>query len=181
MKSNATTAGVLALTAALLIGNALAAADDDKAKDEPKDDVKSLREDLDKLKKRVDLDSRLNNIELKTINERLERIEAALEKLDGKARSRTSSSFTPRGDTGTLRLDNRMAVEAEVTIDGTSYRVPAGSVRTLTEQPAGTFSYTVTGTGLGTARKRTVLSRGETLTVRITPPPVTALRVIYDE
>lgn len=164
-----TGAGVLALTAALLIGNTITAAD----KDEPKDDLKSLREDLNALKSKAALDAKLTNTELKLINDRLERIEQAIDKLNGKTRTRTSSSFTPRtADTGTLRLDNRMAVEASVTLDGVTYRVPALSVRTLRDQPAGTLEYAVSGNGMGTARRRTVLNRNETLTVTITPPVV---------
>src|SRR5262245_36460288 len=146
MKRTATSAGVLALLAALLIGQATAA-----DKDDAKDDMKTLREDLDALKRKVELDSKLTNTELKLINERLERIEQALDRLNGKTRTRASSSFTPAGgNLGTLRLDNRMAVEAAVTVDGVTYRVPPLSTHVLRDRPAGTFDYTVTGPGMGT-------------------------------
>jgi hypothetical protein len=55
-------------------------------------------------------------------------------------------------------------------VDGVTYRVPALSTRVLRDRPAGTFEYTVSGSGMGTARRRTVLARDETLTVTITPP-----------
>jgi hypothetical protein len=169
MTRTGTGAAVLALFAALLIGQATAA-----DKDEAKDDLKTLREDLDKLKSKVELDSRLTNTELRLINERLDRIEQAIERLNGRSRTRTSSSFTP-STTGTLRLANRMAVDASVTVDGVTYRVPPLSTRTLRDRAAGTVEYTVTGPGMGTRRRRTVLNRNETLTVTITPPPVVTL------
>jgi hypothetical protein len=117
---------------------------------------------------------RLTGAELKLINERLDRIERALDRLDGKTRTTTRSAFAP-SSTGTLRLDNRMAVEAAVTIEGVTIRIPPLSRRTLRDRPAGPVEYTVTGPGMGTARRRTVLNSNETLTVTITPPPFVTL------
>jgi hypothetical protein len=168
MTRTGTGAAALALFAALLIGQAPAA----EERDAPKDDLKTLRDDLEKLKGKTELDARLTNAELRLINGRLDRIEQALDRLESKTRTTTRSAFAPRGDdTGTLRLDNRMAVEAAVTVDGVTYRVPPLSRRTLRDRPAGAWEDSVTGPGMGLSRRRTVLNRNETLTVTITPPP----------
>ena len=99
-----------------------------------------------------------------------ERLTLALEKLSGTGltTSRPSMAFSPvRRTTGTIRLDNRMNVQARVTIDGLQYTIPPRSIRTLRDQPTGAFGYDVTGDGYGQASYRSSLAANETLTVTV--------------
>lgn len=119
------------------------------------------------------------NTELKLLNERLERIERSLERLNGSS-SGSRSLFTPtptptptplNGRTGQLRLENRMAVTAYVTVDGVTYSVPPLGTRLLRNQPTGTIAYALGGDGLLTGpERRTVLAAGERLTITVFPP-----------
>lgn len=120
------------------------------------------------------------NTELRLLTERLERIERSLERLGGTTYG-SRSLFTPTPTppptpfngrlTGQLRLDNRMAITAYVTIDGITYTVPPLGTRVLRNQPAGMIGYALGGDGLPTGpERRTVLAAGERLTITVFPP-----------
>ena len=161
-------AGLLAVVAALLIGSPASSRppeDDDLRKD-----VRALKEDLARLKRDVDIDRTDAADRARRLEAKLDGIALSLEKLAATATTpRTSMSVTPvRRGTGTIRLDNRMNVQARVTIDGLEYTLPPRSVRTLRNQPTGAFGYEVTADGfVGRASYRSSLANNETLTVTV--------------
>lgn len=160
---------------ALLIALALvgpAAAQGTDTKEDLAREVADLRKELAELRRYRDMDISRIDSNIKNIDRRLARIERALERLAARGTPDNTSRFTPAG-TGTIKLDNRMDVEAYVTIDGTRYTVEPYGMRYLRRQPAGSLSYTVSGEGMGVGpRTRTTLAAGETLTLTIRPRPV---------
>jgi len=163
-------AGLLAVVAALLIGSPAWSRPPETDEDLRKE-VRELKDDLARLKREVDLDRREAAARARRLEDRLERITQALEKLSGTGAttgSRPSMTVAPdRRSTGTIRLDNRLQVEARVTIDGIMYTIPPRSVRVLRDQPAGAFGYDVTADGFGQASYRSTLANNETLTVTV--------------
>jgi hypothetical protein len=169
MNRHGTLAGVLALGAALLIGSPASSADPERKNQDLQKEVSELREELAALKKMQALDSRATTLALRLINERLDGIENALSRMAPPA-PRISSSFTPPAPpaTGTLRLDNRLGVNATVYVDGVPYTVPPFSVRTLAGRPAGALVYEATADGRGMGPPvRSSLGANETMTVTI--------------
>lgn len=130
--------------------------------------VKELKDEVETLRKSLLLDNRLTRVELKTLAERLDRLEQAVGRLDSSS-TRGAMSISPeRLGTGTIRLDNRLGVRATVTIEGVQYSVPPLSVMTLRDQPAGSFTYRVTAEGFSwTPPRRTTLASRETWTLTI--------------
>jgi hypothetical protein len=169
MKHHGTLAGTLALAAALLIGSPVTA-NDPELKEKDGDLRKELRELREELAAMRSL-HRANNLTLRLLDERLSRLEDAMGRLSSSGViTRGAGAFDPRGlvATGTIRLDNRLAVPATVVIDGVAYSVPAFSVRTLTGRPAGMITYEVTALGFGmSAPVRTPVNPNQTLTLTI--------------
>jgi hypothetical protein len=164
-------AGVLALLVALLIGSPASAYDSDEYRQNGtlRDQLRELREELANLRRLRDLDSKMTSTELKLLSERLDRIERSLSRLSSTT-NRTVRFFDPNapGTAGTIRLDNRLATTATVTIDGVPYSVAPFSIRTLRDQPTGTITYTVTAVGYGVRpARRTPVRTNETLTLTI--------------
>jgi hypothetical protein len=127
-----------------------------------KKEVDALKKEVGKLRRDLEEDKINNNLMANKILERLDRIDESL-RSKGVVRS-ISRRFT----TGTIKVDNRLPVDVRLTIDSRTYRIPAGSLRTLTEQPTGTFSYLVRPMGMAAIpEKTTILNPGETLTLRI--------------
>jgi hypothetical protein len=162
------------LTPALMLGLALtggAMAQGAEVSDPLAKEVRELREEVAALRRLREIDARLNAAELKLLTERLDRIEKSLKEMS--SRSGFRSEFTPSAPRaavgmGTIRLNNRLPVTAYVTIEGVSYSVAPWSVRTLSGQPAGAFSYTITADGMGVGPlTRTTLASGESLTLTI--------------
>jgi len=154
------TAGVLALSLALLPTSARA-----------QDSVEKLRDDLTRLEKKIDLllqarklERELGDSEKKDLEARVRRLESELRRL-----RRTQNYFDPDvTDTGTVVLRNELFVTATVTINGTPYTVPARRTVTLNSVPVGSVRYVVTaeGFGVGSARRSTV-SMNDPLTITI--------------
>jgi hypothetical protein len=169
MKHLGKLAGVSALAVVLLAGSPVSADPELKNSDLRKE-LRELRDELAALRKLQAASARAADLELRLLNERLDRIENALSRLSADRSTRTASSFTPAAPagTGTLRLDNRLAVPATVVIDGVVYQVPAFSTQVQTNRPAGAITYEVTAVGYGVrAPVRTPLAAGETLTLTI--------------
>jgi hypothetical protein len=162
-------AGLMAVMVALLVGSA-AWSRPPETDEDLRRDVRDLKEDLARLRRDVELDRREAAKQAQRLEERLERMTLALERLSGTgpASSRPSMAFSPaRRVTGTIRLENRLGVNAQVTIDGIVYTIAPRSVRLLRDQPAGAFSYDVTADGFGVASYRSSLATNETLTVTV--------------
>ena len=169
MKIHTMKAGLLAVAVAFLLGSP-AWGRPPEADDEVRRDLRNLREDLAQLKRDVELDRREAAAQARRLEARLERITLALEKMTASPAisSRPSMAFSPaRTSTGTIRLDNRMNVNARVTIDGIVYTIPPRTVRLLRDQPAGAFTYDVTADGFGQASYNSSLAGNETLTLTV--------------
>jgi hypothetical protein len=160
-----------ALLIILVAAGAATAADPELRDEAILREVRELREQVAALRRLREMDAKMNALDMRLLNERLDRIEKSLEKL---ATSR--SEFTPRSTfkrsvdsgTGTIKLDNRLPVTAFVTIDGTLHTVDPFGVRFLRGQAAGSLTYTVGGAGRETGpRTRSSLAAGETLTLTI--------------
>ncbi|MGL4549808.1 MAG: hypothetical protein ACRC33_01365 [Gemmataceae bacterium] len=149
----------LATFAALAVAAATSAGPADDGATDLKTEVQALRDEIAVLRKLRDLD-------LRTLADRLDRIEKMLE------RGPSRSAFTPTAaGRGVVRLDNRLPVTGYATIDGIAYAVPPLSTRTVRDVAVGPISYTLGGDGLATGP--TTLSRvnaGERLTITILPP-----------
>jgi hypothetical protein len=162
-------AGLLAVLVALLVGSPAWSRPPEMDEDLRRD-VRDLKEDLARLRRDVELDRREAATQARRLEDRLERITLALEKLSGTGvgSSRASMALSPvRRVAGTIRLDNRLGVEARVTIDGIVYSIAPRSVRLLRDQPTGAFTYDVTADGFGQASYRSSLASNETLTVTV--------------
>jgi hypothetical protein len=148
MKHHGTLAGVVALTAALLIGSPASAGDPELKNEDLRKELRELREDLAAL-----------------------RIEESMARLSSPGViTRGAGAFSPTvpAATGAIRLDNRLAVPATVVIDGVAYSVPAFSMRTLPGHPARMITYEVTALGYGVRPAvRTPVNPNETLTLTI--------------
>ncbi|MFO0844021.1 MAG: hypothetical protein U0797_16745 [Gemmataceae bacterium] len=163
MRHKGPTAAVIAVLAALTVGNLVDARPPENEDDVPTQ-LKMLREELDTLRKRVELDRQVTRDKLADIDAKLDRITGML----GNG-TRTARSIDPAPlRTGTIRLDNRLGVEARVSIDGTAYTVAPLSVRVLRNQPAGPFVYDLTADGFGaSAARQRRLGPNETWTLTI--------------
>lgn len=162
----ATLAGVVALFAPVL---AFAA---DPPVDPLVAEVRKLRDEVTELRRLRDVDAKINAADMKLLHERLDRIEKGMDRLAERAGDRTPSTtsrFLRDSDRarGTLLLDNRLGVNAYVTIDGVSYSVAPLSTRSV-RVPAGSVGYTLTADGFGVRPLvRTPLAAGETVTLTI--------------
>jgi hypothetical protein len=166
MKHHGTLAGVIALTAALLIGSPLPAADAELKNDDLRKELRALREEL----KEMRLRDRMTDLTLRSLDERLRRLEESMARLSPGVVTRGAGAFNPAAPVanGAIRLDNRLAVPATVIIDGAAYSVPAFSMRVLTGRPAGLITYEVTAVGYGIrAPVRTAVNPNETLTLTV--------------
>ena len=169
MKQHSMKAGLLAVVVALVFGSSAWSRPPETDEDLRKD-LRELKEDLTRLKKDMELDRREAAAQARRLEDRLERLTLALEKLSGTEMpiTRRSGLVSPvRRSTGTIRLDNRMNVQARVTIDGLQYTIPPRTVRILRDQATGVFEYDVTGDGFGQASYRSSLAANETLTVTV--------------
>jgi TolA-binding protein len=105
--------------------------------------------------------------ELRDLDERL----AAVERRLGNDERRFS--FTPEAPrrAGTLRLQNRSAFDATVTVNGNPFVVPAFETRLVRNVPVGTFNYEVSAEGFGVIQPtlRRNLTAGETFIVYVNP------------
>jgi hypothetical protein len=168
MRRNCKTLGLAALAGLLLGTPALSARPPELADEEARKDIKDIKEELATLRR----DSRLTNAELKTVNERLRRIEEALARLGPTGTSYRRSYFTPTptpgGAVGHVRLVNRLGVTARAIVNGVPYTVPPFATRVVREVPAGTLVYEVTADGFGLGPPvRTPLAPDETVTLTI--------------
>jgi hypothetical protein len=163
MKNQQILAAVLALSVALWVGSLAEARPPDTADDLSKQ-IKDLRDEIDTLRRARALERQAVNRKLSELDEKLDRIEQLLR---GTVTTRTARSLSPEMRTGIIRLDNRLGVEATVTIDGVVYTVPPLRVVVLRDRPLGAFTYEVTADGFGFtgSRRRTLDSRPWTLTI----------------
>lgn len=169
MKIHTMKTGLLAVAVALVLGSS-AWSRPSETEDELRRDLLKLRDEVARLKRDVDLDRREAAAAARRLEDRLERMTLALEKMagTGTVSSRPSMAFSPvRAATGTIRLDNRMNVRASVTIGGIVYTIPPRSSRLLRDQPVGAFAYDVTADGFGLATYNSSLASNETLTVTV--------------
>jgi hypothetical protein len=87
--------------------------------------------------------------------------------------ARRAFSFTPEAPrrAGTLRLQNRSAYGATVTVNGDPHFVPAFETREIRNMAAGTFTYAVAADGFGVIRPTVTraLNPGEIFTLYINP------------
>jgi hypothetical protein len=164
MRHQGKAAAVIAVLAALAVGTLVNARPPEDEGD-VKQQLQRLRDEVDTLRKRVELDRQATNDRFADIGTKLDRIEGLLRGGNG----RVARSIDPAPlRAGTIRLDNRLGVEARVTIDGASYTVAPLSVRVLRNQPAGSFVYDLTAEGFGaTPSRRRTLGANETWTLTI--------------
>jgi hypothetical protein len=117
-------------------------------------------------------------IDLKELERRVEAIHRlVVAHDDALRRSSRSFSYTPgytpgQAGTGTIRLENRSAESATITVNGTPYFLLPGEVRTLPNQPAGTFTWEASTPQHGVIRPTTTrtLQPGEVYTLFVAPP-----------
>jgi outer membrane receptor for Fe3+-dicitrate len=150
---------------------------DEEDKDQPRSEVQTLKDELRVVKEELatlrrlgETKSRLDALEMRLLHERLDRLEKAVNRLAPGVTTRTASSFTPSDGltTGTVRLDNRLAVTATVTVNGVPYSVAPFSTRTLRNIPTGAIVYEVTADGFGIRPPvRTPLASNERLTLTV--------------
>jgi hypothetical protein len=164
--------GLAALLAALFVGpKALAFPPEEQGEkgEKVEKDLADLKREVAELRKLRELDGKLASVEMKLLNERLDRIERTLARLGPPVSTRVSSSFAPdRVPRGTVRLDNRLPVTASVTLNGATYSVPPFTVQVVRDQPAGSIIYDVLAAGFGLRPPvRTPLAANETLTLTI--------------
>jgi hypothetical protein len=164
MRHQGKAAAVIAVLAALAVGTLVNARPPEDEGD-VKQQLQRLRDEVDTLRKRVELDRQATNDRFADIGTKLDRIEGLLRGGNG----RVARSIDPAPlRAGTIRLDNRLGVEARVTIDGASYTVAPLSVRVLRNQPVGSFVYDLTAEGFGaTPSRRRTLGANETWTLTI--------------
>lgn len=142
-----------------------------------KEQVRQLRKELAQMRAVNEIKSRADALEFKILADRLDRLEQTVSRLSSPSTStRTSSAFSPDGPviaTGNVRLVNRLAVTASVTINGVTYSIPPFGSRTVRDLPAGPLVYEATGEGMGMGPPtRSRLAANETLTVTVYPPTV---------
>jgi hypothetical protein len=187
MMNHAKLAGLSALLAALIFAAPVAAGGPEKKPTTIDDLAKqldlmkaSLDARLDKIEEGHRLDAKAIASDITELREKVARLERALRRntddirdLHSRSETRGSLSVDPLGPaaraaTGTLRLENRLGVQATAIIDGVAYTVPALSVVTLRNRPAGALTYQTTAEGFGMrAPTRTTLGANETLTLTI--------------
>lgn len=174
MMHQRTLAAVFTVLAALAIGSVVHARPPE-TDDDLRRQLKDLKDQVDTLKQSVELDRQAIRNRLSDLDDKLGRIELLLR---GSAIGSAASPAVPyrqsrivepiQGRYGNIRLDNRLGVTAEVTIDGTTFSVPPLSTRLLRNQPAGQFVYDVTADGFGiTSPRRTTLTENTTWTLTI--------------
>ncbi len=163
--------GLTAIVIALLAGltfNALVNARPPENQEDLAIQVQRLKDEVERLKKNAEYDRQMATSRFNEIDAKLDRIE---ELLRGSSSTRVSRSINPPQlpvRTGTIKLDNRLGVEARVTIDGIVYPVPPLSTRVLRDQPATSFTYEVTAEGFSsTGARRRTLPANETWTLTI--------------
>jgi hypothetical protein len=164
MRHRGTIAAVIAVLAALTVGTLVNARPPENEDDVPTQ-LRKVRDELNTLKMRVELDRQATKDKLTDIDAKLDRITGML----GGRSTRQAGTIDPApARSGTIRLDNRLGVEARVTIDGTEYTVAPLSVRVLRNRPAGPFVYDLTADGFGTtASRQRRLGMNETWTLTI--------------
>jgi hypothetical protein len=162
----------LALAALLTLGlvglNARAGGPEETKDETAREQLKDLKKEVDELRKRLDaIDGRLAK-DMTEMLQRLERIESRLE--GSRVTTRSAFSISP-GPVGTIRLRNRLAEPAWVTVNGVTYRVPAYDTREVREVPVGWITYEVTADGWGVRPPvRTWLGSRRALTLVIHRP-----------
>lgn len=106
--------------------------------------------------------------DLKSISDRLAKVEEALNKMKGQSSSlRPSTPITtpdPKAGKGTVRVVNEYPVQISIVVNGTSYRV-APSKTLDVDVPVGEFSYQLLESGA--ASTKSVIKEKETVTLRI--------------
>jgi hypothetical protein len=179
MKDQKTIAAALTVLVALLVGS-LATARPPEEPDDVRKLLKELKEELAEMRKARALENQVIRQQMNDFRDRLDTVERRLDRVTRRdyyydpdrlssPSTRGSLSITPAPfRSGRIRLDNRLGVEALVTIDGIAYTVPPLSVRELRDQPAGRFTYDVTADGYGvSSQRRRTLASGETWTLTI--------------
>lgn len=177
--------GSLALLVAVVVaGTSVRAADPEETDSQKLDrlvrEVTDLRKSIDELRKAAVQRDLIATQEMRVLDERLNRLEALLRQMNASGgTTRISSSFTP-GDTvtpamgGTVRLRNFSDVPATVVINGQSYRVQPGEMRTLTRS-LGNLDYEVFADGFGRisqgVQSRTLVA-DRPLEITINPRPM---------
>jgi hypothetical protein len=161
-------------TAALFAGPSAARAGEGEPREDLRSELRRLQDQINVLRKLGDLESRRNEMELRLINDRLERIERALARMTAgplRSESRFEPSDPAPAGAGTLRLTNRLPVTTFVRVNGVRYSVPPFATRAILNVPAGPLTYEVSARGYY-ARATTMsnIGDGETLTVNINAP-----------
>ncbi|MFO0926470.1 MAG: hypothetical protein U0736_05450 [Gemmataceae bacterium] len=169
MKPQPLTAALLTLIVALLLGPQVWAVDPERSAADLRAEIESLRKKIDLLQQTVEADRKLLEDSVTV----MDRIARRLEEIDRRIdRVNTTTGLRPRVSSGvsyaTIRLDNRLTVDAEAIIDGVTYTVPALSQVNVPNQRERVITYQVTGTGYGlSATKVATLRAGETWTLTI--------------
>lgn len=168
MKPQPLTAALLTLIAALLLGPQVWAVDPERSSSDLRSEIEILRKKIDLLQQTVEADRKLLEDSVTV----MDRIARRIEEIDRRIDRVNTTSPRTRPASGllyaTIRLDNRLAVDAEVIIDGITYTVPASSQINLRNQTERVITYQVTGSGYGlSTAKAATLRAGETWTLTI--------------
>lgn len=163
-------AALIPLAVLLLAVSAGQAADPERTSD-LRGEVELLKRKLDLLQQMVEADRKLLEDSvtlLDRVSRKLDTIERRLDRQPDRSTVLMPTRPALGVQTATIRLDNRLAVPAQVTIDGVNYTVPAFSQSVLANQDVRMITYQVTGAGYGLSLpKATMLRAGETWTLTI--------------
>jgi hypothetical protein len=166
--------GLAAFLAVLLAAPGLRAGEPgpEKSKDDLEKEVAELRKELADLRKAREVDRlALLELRLQMLADRLEKVERAVATMAATTTTRRAAAFNPDDPapaTGSVRLDNRMATTAFVTVNGVTYTVPPFGERTVAGVPAGSFVYQASADGfLYSPPTRSALEAGKTKTLTI--------------
>jgi hypothetical protein len=113
----------------------------------------TLQRQVDDLRREIELQRKLLSTlaDLQDMKQRLAALEQRMAALES-GRSTRESRAEPR--TGTIRLQNRLAMPATIIIDGIPYRLEPLQTRDLPGQPAGTFTFEALVDGFGSLQPR---------------------------
>lgn len=140
--------------------------------------MESLQKSITNLQKSIDaLGEKMKDANLSTnatiaeLKTSLAELKRQLSKQGDQMKTIRKSFSVPPNSTGTLRLVNRSQVQATYFINGVPYDVLPGETRNLTNQTAGSFTYSVTAMGFGSIQPEVTrtLRADRTFTIYVNP------------
>lgn len=114
------------------------------------DDIMKAIKDLEMLVQKSNVSALQELIDLR---KRVQSLEKSVELLQQKSQDRVSL-YPAQVSTGTIRLENRLAVGTTILVNDVAYRLQPFQVRDLPAYPAGTFTFEALVDGYGSLQPR---------------------------